>query len=285
MRTETFQTPGPVALDIRLGAGEVRLETGETVETTVELEPLRDNDASATAVESARVELRERPDGQEIFVDVPRQRRFGFGAEVLVRISSPHGSSVEMKSGSADVEGRGRFGEVEVETGSGDVAFQEVEGSAKVNAASGDVQISTIGGEGRLNTASGDVQVARISGAAKVNSASGDIQIGEAGGRLEANSASGDVEVREARSDVNVNTASGDQMIGSLAAGSVSLKSASGDLRVGIKQGSRLFVDAKSRSGEVSSELEVSEVAPEGDAPLVELRASTMSGDIDIVRA
>jgi DUF4097 and DUF4098 domain-containing protein YvlB len=285
MRTETFQTPGLVALDIRLGAGEIRLETGETTETTVELEPLRSNEASASAVQEARVELRERPDGVDIVVDVRDRSRFSRGAEVLVHVNCPAGSSLHARTGSADVEGRGRFGEIEVETGSGDVAFQEVAGDTKVNAASGDVQISTVGGTARFNTASGDIQVATIGGDAKVNSASGDIQLGEVGGRLEANSASGDVEVREARSGVSVNSASGDQMIGSVIGGSVSLKSASGDLRVGIKQGSKLFVDAKSRSGEVSSELEVSDVAPEGEAPLVELRASTMSGDIHIVRA
>lgn len=285
MRTETFQTPGPVALDIRLGAGEIRLEAGETAETTVELEPLRDNEASAAAVQDARVELRERSDGLEIVVDVRGRSRFSRGAEVLVRINCPAESSAHARTGSADVEGRGRFGELEIETGSGDVAFQEVAGDAKVNAASGDVQISRVGGQARLNTASGDVQVAVLVGDAKVNSASGDIQVGDADGRFEANSASGDVEVREAHSSVSVNTASGDQMIGSVAKGSVSLKSASGDLRIGIKAGSKLFVDAKSRSGEVSSELEVSDVAPEGDAPLVELRAATMSGDISILRA
>ena len=50
MRTETFQTPGAVRLDIKLGAGEVRLETADVQETTVVLEPLRDNDSSAAAV-------------------------------------------------------------------------------------------------------------------------------------------------------------------------------------------------------------------------------------------
>ena len=107
----------------------------------------------------------------------------------------------------------------------------------------------------------------------------------EVAGTLEVNSASGDVLVREARSSVSVNTASGDQNIGSVSQGGVNLKSASGDLKVGIKEGSKLFIDARSRSGDVSSELEVSDLPPAGDAPLVELRANTMSGDITILRA
>ena len=281
MRTETFQTPGEVRLEVRLGSGEIRLETADTAETTVTLEPLRDNEATATAIAEARVELR----GQEVVVDV-RDRRRGFrGADVLVEIHCPNGASVRAKSGSADLEGHGRFGSVEIESGSGDVQFGEVSGDAEINAASGDVQLASVGGDARINTASGDVQVASIGGDAKVNSASGDVEIREVGGSLEVNSASGDVQVREAGSSVSVNTASGDQTVGSVSQGKVNLKSASGDLKIGIREGSTLWVDARSRSGEVRSELPVSDLPPEGDAPHVELRANSMSGDITLVRA
>jgi DUF4097 and DUF4098 domain-containing protein YvlB len=281
MRTETFQTPDPVRFDIRLGSGEVRLEASRASETTVTLEPLRDNDASASAVEEARVEQR----GDEILVDI-RDRRRGFrGSDVLVEVRCPEGSSVRAKSGSADFEGHGSFGSIDIETGSGDVQFAELSGDAKVNAASGDVQIAQVGGEARINTASGDVQIASIEREGKINSASGDVLVNKAVGRFEANSASGDVMVREASSSVGVNTASGDQLIGSVAQGKIDLKSASGDLKIGIREGSTLWVDARSRSGEVRSELPVSDLPPEGDAPHVELRANSMSGDITVVRA
>ena len=281
MRTETFQTPNPVRLDIRLGAGEVRLEASQTSETTVRLEPLRDNDASVAAVEEARVEQR----GDEILIDV-RDRRRGFrGSDVLVEVRCPEGSSVRAKTGSADIEGHGRFGSADVETGSGDVQFGDLTDDAKVNAASGDVQIAQVGGEARINTASGDIQVASIGRESKLNSASGDVMVNKAGGPIEVNSASGDVMVREASSSVGVNTASGDQLLGSVVEGKVDLKSASGDLKIGIREGSTLWVDARSRSGEVVSELPVSDLPPEGDAPHVELRANSMSGDITVVRA
>ena len=286
MRTETFQTPGETRLDIRLGAGEVRIETAEVQETTVVLEPLRDNDASKAAVENARLELRDRGDGHEVVIDVRDRGRGIFrNAEVLVAVTSPEGASVESKSGSADVEGHGRFGSVEVETGSGDVEFGELAGDANINAASGDVQLATVGGNARVNTASGDVQIRSVGGDAKINSASGDVIIREVAGELSVNSASGDVLVREAGSTVGVNTASGDQEIGSVTTGKVTLKSASGDLKVGIREGTSLWVDARSRSGEVRSELPVSELPPDGNGPSVELRANTMSGDITVSRA
>ena len=286
MRTETFDTPGEVRLDIRLGAGEVRLETAETQQTTVVLEPLRDNDASAAAVENARVEMRDHGGRHEVVIDVRDRGRGIFrNAEVLIAVTCPEGTSVESKTGSAEVEGRGRFGSVEVESGSGDVEFGEVGGDARVDAASGDVQLGAVGGGARVNTASGDVQMRTVGGAAKINSASGDVIIREVGGELSVNSASGDVLVREARGSVSISTASGDQSIGSVSTGRVELKSASGDLKVGIAEGSTLWVDARSRSGEVRSELPVSELPPEGEGPTVELRANTMSGDITVARA
>ena len=286
MRTETFQTPGDVRLDVRLGAGDVRIETAETTQTTVVLEPLRDNDASTAAVANARVELRERADGHEVVVDARDRGRGLFrNAEVLVAITCPEGASVESKTGSADVTGRGRYGSVEVESGSGDIEFGDIAGEARINAASGDVQLSTVGGDARVNTASGDVQIRVVAGEAKINTASGDAIIREVHGELSVNSASGDVLVREARSSVSVNTASGDQEIGHVIKGSVTLKSASGDLKVGIAEGSSLWVDARSRSGDVRSELPVSDLPPENGGPSVELRANTMSGDVTVSRA
>lgn len=284
MRTQTFETPGDVRLDVRLGAGEIRLETAAVEETTVVLEPLRDNDASLAAVENARVELRERRGGHEVVIDARGRGGIFRQAEVLVSVTCPEGASVEAKSGSADVEGRGRFGSVEVDTGSGDVEFGDV-AELDVNAASGDVTFGSVDGNARANTASGDVLIRSVGGEAKVNTASGDVTVREVTGELSVNSASGDVIVREAGSSVSVNTASGDQEIGSVARGSVSLKSASGDLKVGIAEGSTLWVDARSRSGAVRSELPVSDQAPEGEGPSVELRATTMSGDITVARA
>ena len=193
-------------------------------------------------------------------------------------------SEVFETPGEVRVDVRLGAGEIRFETGSGDVQFRDV-GNADISGASGDIQISTIGGDARINSASGDIQLGSIAADGKVNSASGDVQIREAGGPLAVNSASGDVLVREAGSSVSVNTASGDQTIGAVTEGSVGLKSASGDLKIGIREGSTLWVDARSRSGDVTSELPVSDLPPEGDAPHVELRANTMSGDITVVRA
>jgi DUF4097 and DUF4098 domain-containing protein YvlB len=248
MRTESFATPGDVELRIEIPKGMVELETAETAETVVELEA-RGRDADEYERE-ARIEARPRGAGYEVVVDASARRGLlGFReGEYRVRIKAPEGSSVRAELASADISGRGRFGELEIAVASGDVAFDEVEGQAKVNTASGDVELRQVG-------------------SAKVNSASGDIRIDESG-------------------PVDANTASGDIRLRSVSAGEVKLHSASGDLEIGIAKGSRLWVDAQSLSGDTSSELEL-EGGPSGedDGPLVELRAQTMSGDIAVRRA
>ena len=169
-------------------------------------------------------------------------------AEVRLRLQVPEGSALQAKTASGDVRARGRLGDAEVKS------------------ASGDVQLDAVGSlEAKL--ASGDLEVANVAGEARVDSASGDVDLGE--------TAAG----------VNVRTASGDQQVGSVVEGKIDLSSASGDIRVGIKRGSRLWVDARSMSGEVSSELEVGEDVPGDDGPLVELQVTAMSGDIQVVRA
>jgi DUF4097 and DUF4098 domain-containing protein YvlB len=196
--------------------------------------------------------MRPRGDGFEVRVEVERGGRgmFRRNGDYRVRIAAPNGAGVRAQLASADISGRGSYGDVDVKLASGDVEFEQVDGQASVDTASGDVSIERVGS-------------ARI------------------------NSASGDVEIEESAEGAEVSTASGDVQIGSVTAGEVRVNSASGDIEVGIAKGSRLWVDAQSLSGDTSSEIDLDAGTPgEGDeGPLVELRARSMSGDVSIKRA
>ena len=289
MRTESFSTPGALVAEVRVPAGRIELDAGDRAVTEVELVPLGRDGASSEAVEAAHVELRERASGGQLLtIDVRAGRRSGLfsrGGEVLVRIRCPEGTDLEAEGGSTDVEAVGRLGTVRITTASGDVELPEVAREASVRTASGDVELGTVAGEARVSTASGDVSITQLGGRAEVNAASGDVRVDEARGPLEVQSASGDVVVREAAASLNVRTASGDQRVDTVSSGEVSLQSASGDIRIGVKPGTKLWVDARSRSGEATSDLDVGDAPPEEGAPQLELRASSMSGDIHVGRA
>jgi Toastrack DUF4097 len=277
MRREVFPVEGPVALVLRSPDGVVEIETTDALEATVELEALRDS--GETPVENAVVELRPGSDRPELIVDIQHGFRlggrrgprltivFGHGPSIRHGIRIPTGSSIEVVSEAADVNATGRFDRAEIKVAAGDVRLDEVEGDVRVKCVSGDVTLGSVGGEATVNSISGDVNIGRVAGMA------------------EFQSVSGDVELREGESSIRAKTISGDVRIGSAAKGEVALQSVSGDLTMGLRSGSKLWVNARSTSGKTTSELHVTDDPPASDGPLVELKAKSVSGDIRIVRA
>jgi DUF4097 and DUF4098 domain-containing protein YvlB len=255
MRHE-FETPNPPRLSVRTPAGRIDVRTEDSQRTTVDVESRGDDD-------SVRVEQR----GDEIVVEARKRLSLGRDREYRVRIQAPNTSQLDVVTGSADLQVDGRLGSLKTKTASGAVEVERVEGDVVVRSASGDVVVRAVTGDASVNTASGDVDLGSVGEEVAVRTASGEVRIGEV-----------------AR-DASVYTASGDQRLDAVVQGSVDLKSASGNVKVGIRRGSRIYVDARSMSGETTSELELGGTEPEGEGPLVELKAVTMSGDIRIVRA
>jgi hypothetical protein len=281
MRSETYSTPGPVLLNLEIPAGRIEIETGNADETHVELEALSKSDDLRELVENTRIELMRRGDGHEVVVEAKVRHgvyisfsrgpdiRFG-GPEIRLRVSCPRGAELDIRTKTADVEARGEYGSVDVKTASGDVSVQQAGGDARLKTASGDVHLEEVGGRLGVNSASGDLHVGNVAGESDIQLVSGDVYIGEAG------------------DSVSANTVSGDQRLGAVVKGRMELRAISGDIGIGIRRGSRVFVDANTVSGSTSSELELDdapsrEAAPAG--PLVEVFAKTVSGDVRIERA
>ena len=194
MRIESFTTPGSVRLRTNIPSGDVDVVTAETDETTVELD-VRGRRADEIEQE-VRIEARERGGGHEVVVDADDVRGGVFrNLEFHVRVTVPHGADLDANLASADLRGRGRYGDVDVNTASGDAHLERVH-SADVNSASGDVRIDQASGPVEINTASGDIDLRSVAdGAVKVNSASGDVAVGIASGSrlwVDAQSLSGD---------------------------------------------------------------------------------------------
>jgi DUF4097 and DUF4098 domain-containing protein YvlB len=274
MPSHTFETPGAVRLNIAIPSGRVEIETADVKETQVELEAL--SDAARELLGETRIDSRERPGGHEVIVEVPQRTSFflgfGRGAEFRLRVACPEGADLDVRTKSADLQARGRYGAAEIKTASGDISLDEAQ-------------------EARIKTASGDVALDTIHGITHVQSASGDLSLQRAGGDATVQLVSGDVWIRDAGASVHANTVSGDQRIDAVVAGAVELQAVSGDVLVGVRRGSRVYVDANTVSGSTNSELELSDAPAEdgggeGDeGPMVELRIKTVSGDVNIARA
>jgi hypothetical protein len=268
---QTFEVSGPVELDLRVAAGEIEIDP--SLEGRVEIELTAYDDETQRAVDAARIELQENRDRPRVLVDVPL-RRGGFGfalvfgrSGVTCRVRCPEGSIVHLRSKSADLRARGSIGALNVQTASGDVEVDRVLGDLNVKSASGELEAREIGGSASVQTASGDVEIGVVRGPVTIAAVSGDVSIGAA------------------YDNVNANTVSGDQQHGAVMTGRVAAQSVSGDVSIGVRRGSRVFLDCNTVSGDTSSELELTSDAPAGDGPLVEIKAKTVSGDITITRA
>jgi hypothetical protein len=278
MRSETFSTPGPVRLDLELPAGAI--ETADTDETHVVLEALSNNEQVQEMVAGARIESSQRGDGYEVSVEVRTRHgvwiSFSRGPdirlgtpEMRLRISCPKNAALDVRTKSADLQARGDYGIVDFKTASGDM-FVERSSDAYAKTASGDVHLDAVGGSLDVKTVSGDVHVATVARDANVQAVSGDVHI------------------RSNDGSVSANTVSGDQKYDAVMRGRVELRAVSGDISVGIRRGSRVFIDANTVSGSTSSEFELSDAPsapPAADAPLVEVFAKTVSGDVRVERA
>ena len=280
MRSETFSTPGPVRLDLELPAGAIEIETADTDETHVELEALSDNEQVRDMVAGARIELSQRADAYQVSVEV-RSRHgvwisFSRGPgirvgtpEMRLRIKCPKGAALDVRTKSADLQARGDYGIVDFKTASGDM-FVDRCSDAYAKTASGDVHLDEVGGSLDMKTVSGDVHIGTVARDANVQCVSGDVHI------------------RSTDGSVSGNTVSGDQKYDAVMRGRVELRAVSGDISVGIRRGSRVFIDANTVSGSTSSEFELSDAPsapPAQDAPLVEIFAKTVSGDVRLERA
>ncbi|MGE5690475.1 MAG: DUF4097 family beta strand repeat-containing protein [Pseudomonadota bacterium] len=259
--TERFPTPSWIVVDLKIPAGTVELEAVETIETEVEVEAL--NAPARERLDKLVVSL----EGDHLRVEAPEKNTWvDRTPEYAVRVRCPLGSKVKLRSASTDLAARGRLGSLEVKTASGDVAAEDVDGPVRVDSASGDVRVRSAGADVELRTASGDLEVAR------------------AHGRVKAQSVSGDVEVGEAAAAVEVQTVSGDLRVERVDLGPLSVNAVSGDVDVAIAPGAAVWLDLRSLSGEMRSELDAGEAPGDGEH-VVEVRGKTVSGDVRIRRA
>ncbi len=188
--------------------------------------------------------------GQRLTVRTPRELPLRT-VPLIIQVSAPPGSSINARSGSADVAVTGMAAALDAATGSGDV------------------RLGTVSGHLRVRTGSGEVDVISVEG----TQGSGTVQTG-----------SGDVRLGAVARDVSARTGSGDLTVVDASAGGLELTTGSGQLRVGIHAGVRAELDVSSGSGRAHSDLPVGGPPAEGEVAL-RVRARTGSGDALVTAA
>lgn len=251
-RIEEFVVGDQPHLEVALGAGhiEVHANTNGLVRVSIDAP---DHDGFEVHQIGDTVTIREESRWRS------RNRR------VRILVEAPPDSDVTAEAGSAHVTTRGRLRVLRSRLASGDLDIAEVE---RLDASSG----------------SGNVRVAGVTGDARVGTASGDVSLGTTDGQLEASTASGDVTVRGVGGTLEVSTASGDVTIDRADGDAATVKTLSGDIRIGLPSGIRVEPDISTLSGSVKlpTPADVSSAEPRRT---VRVRLRSMSGDIRVDRA
>ena len=277
----TFPTPEPVALFVKFDSGQLTVIATERQDTVVAVEPSNPgNDLDVEHAEDTLVDFH----GAQLRVVAPEtKKRFGRTPSIDVTIELPLRSSVSAQLVSADAKLTGELSDVFATTASGDVTVERSVRCA-VNVASGDVACERTEGDLAVKSASGEVRFVNVEGSASLASASGDIFGGAVEGDLELRTASGDASIDWIGGSATARTASGDLRLAAVRRGTVEADAASGDITIGVVNGSAAWLDVHSLTGDVSSALEDSGPPLEG-ADVVSIHARTLSGDVLIRRA
>jgi DUF4097 and DUF4098 domain-containing protein YvlB len=255
-----FPVSGPITLDARLPAGDIRVTAAPTTTATVSLRSASSSKRGQQLIDETEVTF----DAGLLTVSVPERIRLLSSTSLDLVVELPAGSSARLRAASADVVCTGALGDLEVKSASGDVHAELVTGSVKVDTASGDIDLGEVGGEVRVTTASGDTDIQHAGGTVTMNSASGDLRLTRADSSAAARSASGDVQ------------------ISSMVSGRADVSTVSGDIRVAVQPGIGVYLDLFAMSGDVSSDLAAA--GAEGDAALT-LHCRSISGDVHVTQA
>jgi Putative adhesin len=280
----TFDTPEPISVSIEVPAGGIRLSSADDRTTTVvDVQPSDPAaEADVRAAEQTRVDLA----GLRLVVKAPRPTAWlgrSRAGSVDVTIELPAGSRVDGTAGAGDIDCDGRLGDCRLRSGLGRIRVDRA-GAVNVKTGAGDIELELATGHAEVATASGDVRLRELAHTGVVKNANGDTWVGSAGGDLRVGTANGDIVIDHARASVDAKAANGDLRVGEVVSGSVALRTHSGNVDVGIREGTAAWLDAHATAGRVHNDLDAAD-APGPSGLTVEVRARTTVGDVAIRRA
>lgn len=278
-----FATPGPISATIELYAGDVQIVASDRADTVVEVRPSDDSDDSdVKAAQQTRVEY---ADGT-LTIRGPKNLALSFSRKtrsVDVLVELPTGSQVHADLSAGDVRGTGDLAECRLKTGIGHLRLDRA-GPVRLNT-NGHVTVATVVGDADITTGSGRIRIGEVTGAAVVKNSNGDTRIGTVTGELLVRAANGDITVDRAGARVEARTSNGDVRIGEIVRGSVTLQTATGDLEIGVADGTAAWLDLKTGHGRVDNALDDTGQGPGKSDQTVEVHAQTSFGDITVRRS
>lgn len=274
----TFPTPGPITAAMEVAGAQVQVTASDRTDTVVLVEPL--NAASRKDIKVAGQTKVDFAGGQlTVKTMVPGDKN----GSVAITIGLPASSSMIVHLAYSSVRVDGSVGQCDLHMASGRVELDRID-ALRANISAGEVEIGHIAGRADIEGARFAAWIGEVTGPARIASSGGRACIGHAAADLELSSASGGFDVDRTDGSVTATTASGTIRIGQMTHGQAKLMNGSGDIEVGISDGTAAYFDVNSERGSVRNSVASPENLDVSDAE-VTVHARTRHGDIIIQRA
>ena len=274
----TFDTPGPIAATVVVAGAQVRVTASDRTDTVVLVEPI--DKASQSDVKVANKTKVDFAGGQ---LSVKTTVSGDKNGSVVITIDLPAGSSLVAYLAHSSVHADGSFGECELHMASGRVQLDRIN-ALQANIAGGEVAIGHIAGRANVEGKTVAMRISEIEGTVRLMTSAGQTWIGHASADLELSSGHGGFDIDRADGSVTAKTGDGAIRIGRFTRGQAELLNRSGNIEVGISEGTAARVDANSKRGSVRNSVP-SQENPDASDNKVRVHARTRHGDIVIQRA
>ncbi|QIM16469.1 DUF4097 domain-containing protein [Leucobacter insecticola] len=281
---KTFETPRPVTAVIHMATkSNILVIAEERGDTTVEVTPKtlrrgveqRLKDHLTVSFTNGLLEVTFRPP--------LRTSWFDFATAVDVTVRLPLGSKLRATTGMGHLRCEGIFDEVELKSGQGEIWVDRCV-SLRSRTGNGDCHIGRVTERIDVATGNGTLRLGSLNGDGSVSSAHGDVFVSDISGRVRLKSAHGDMVVRQSCGEVDLKTSHGNLRVEDAIRGSVSLRTASGSVGVGVREGTAAWLDLNSASGRIRNDLGPA-AGPSEAQETLEVVARTGNGDVVIRRA
>jgi hypothetical protein len=275
----TFATPGPITVTVQVAGAQVRVTASDRTDTVALVEPI--NETSRSDVKVAEKTKIDFVGGQlSVKTTTPGDKN----GSVSITIDLPAESSLVAYLAHSSVQVDGPVGLCELHMASGQVQLDRTDAlQAKISA--GEVTIGHIAGRANIDGGAFMVRIGEVKGTVGLSSSGGQAWIGHAWADLDLSSGSGGFDIDRADGSVTATTASGAIRIGRLTRGQAKLMNGSGNIEVGISEGTAARVDANSERGSVRNSVTSQGGNPATSDALVLVHARTRHGDITIQHA
>jgi DUF4097 and DUF4098 domain-containing protein YvlB len=274
----TLATAGPVTATVEVAGAQVRVTASDRTDTVVLVQP---RDAASRrdvkVTDKTKVDL---ADGQLTVKTITPGDKTG---SVVITISLPAGSSLAAYLAHSSVQVDGSVAQCELHMASGRVQLDRID-ALRANISAGEVAIAHIAGRADIEGGTFAVRIGEVDGPVGIRGSGGRAWIGHAAADLELSSSSGGFDIDRADGSVTATTASGAIRIGRMTHGQAKLINGSGNIEVGIGDGTAAYIDVSSERGAVRNSV----ASPGNSDPSdreVTVHARTRYGDIIMQRA